>query len=168
MFKHLLVPLDGSQLAEVALPAACELADHFRSKITLLRVTRTPYIASGLDGITYAEMVINLRQQEYDEGLAYLKMKQRALRQQGYLVEQVVRQGEQIAEVILATVQEVEADTVVMSTHGRGGVSRWVFGSVADRVLRQSEVPVVLIRARQKVNGAQLAMTTADRTQTAV
>jgi hypothetical protein len=55
-----------------------------------------------------------------------------------------------------------------MSTHGRGGVSRWVFGSVADRVLRQSEVPVVLIRARQKVNGAQLAMTTADRTQTAV
>lgn len=150
MFKHILVPLDGSHLAEAALPAALALASRFDSKITLLRVTRTPYVASGIDGSVYTEMIVTLRQQEYDEAAAYLQMKQRSLQQQNYVVDTVVREGEPIAEIVLETAAEAGVDTIVMSTHGRGGVSRWVFGSVADKVLRQAEIPVVLIRAEEE------------------
>ncbi|MCB8945606.1 MAG: universal stress protein [Ardenticatenaceae bacterium] len=151
MFKHILVPLDGSYLAEAAIPAALELASRFDSKVSLLRVTRTPYVASGLDGSAYAELIVTLRQQEYDEADEYLKMMQRNLRQQNYMVETYVREGEPVAELILDVAQEGGVDTIVMSTHGRGGVSRWVFGSVADRVLRHADIPVVLIRAKEDV-----------------
>ena len=149
MFKHILVPLDGSQLAEAAMPATLELASRFDSKISLLRVTRTPYVASGLDGSAYAELIVTLRQQEFEEADAYLRVVQQNLRQQNYMTEIFVREGEPVAEIVLDIAQEVGADTIVMSTHGRGGMSRWVFGSVADRVLRQANVPVVLIRAKE-------------------
>ena len=150
MFKHILVPLDGSRLAEAALTAATTLAERFDSKISLLRVTRTPYVATGLDGATYAELIVKLRQQEYDEAAAYIHMKQRSLQQRNYMVDTFVREGEPVAELILDLVAEAGVDTIVMSTHGRGGVSRWVFGSVADKVLRQAEIPVVLIRAQEQ------------------
>ena len=151
MFKHILVPLDGSYLAEAAIPAALELATRFNSKISLLRVTRTPYIASGLDGSAYAELIVTLRQQEFDEADTYLQMMQKNLRQHNLVVDTFVREGDPVAELILEITEEEEVDTIVMSTHGRGGISRWVFGSVADRVLRQANIPVVLIRAKEDV-----------------
>ena len=125
MFKHILVPLDGSLLAEAALPAATALAERFDSEITLLRVTRTPYIATSLDGSAYAELIVSLRQQGYEEAAAYLQMKQRSLQQRQYVVDSIVREGEPVAELILDIVAEEGIDTIVMSTHGRGGVSRW-------------------------------------------
>jgi nucleotide-binding universal stress UspA family protein len=150
MFKHILVPLDGSGLAEAALPTALALASRFDSKISLLQVIHTPYIASGLDGSAYIELITTLRQQEYDEAAAYLQMKQRSLQQQNYVVDTFVREGEPVAEIILEITAEQGIDTIVMSTHGRGGVSRWVFGSVADKVLRQADIPVILIRAKEE------------------
>ena len=159
MFKNILIPLDGSHLAEAAIPAALELASRFDSKICLLRVTRTPYVASGLDGSAYAELIVTLRQQELAEADEYLQMIQRMLREKNYRVETFVREGEPTPEVILDIASEAAVDTIVMSTHGRGGVSRWVFGSVADRVLRQSDIPVVLIRAKEDMmNWTQLEM----------
>ena len=149
MFKHILLPLDGSHLAEAAIPATLELASRFGSKITLLRVTRTPYVASGLDGSVYAELLVALRKQEFDEADDYLRIVQQNLRMQSFQVETLIREGEPVAEVILDIVEDEAVDTIVMSTHGRGGVSRWVFGSVADRVLRQADIPVILIRAKE-------------------
>ena len=149
MFKNILIPLDGSHLAEAAIPAALELASRFDSKICLLRVTRTPYVASGLDGSAYAELIVTLRQQEWAEADDYLQIMQHTLREKNYRVETFVREGEPVPEVILDIASEADVDTIVMSTHGRGGISRWVFGSVADRVLRQANIPVVLIRAKE-------------------
>lgn len=150
MFKHLLVPLDGSHLAETALPAALELAARFDSEITLLRVTHAPYIATNLGGTAYADLLLALRQQTHDEAMAYLKGHQGSLRQQGYKVHIHTCEGEPTAEIILDVAAGIGVDTIIMSTHGRGGVSRWVFGSVADKVLRRADVPVVLIRAREE------------------
>ena len=160
MFKHLLVPLDGSHLAELALPPALELAGCFDSEITLLCVTRTPYIATSTDGSAYADLVINLREQAHEEATQYLQAQQGSLRQQGYKVHIHVTEGEPIAQVILDVAQGVDVDTIVMSTHGRGGISRWVFGSVADRVLRQADIPVVLIRAKQKASEVDVPLPT--------
>lgn len=148
MFKHLLVPLDGSHLAEGALPVAMELASRFDSEITLLRVVRPPYIVSSVGGSAYAEMLMDLREQAHTEATDYLRALQGSLRQQGYPAHAHATEGEATAEIILDVAAELRVDTIVMSTHGRGGISRWVFGSVADKVLQRATVPVLLIRAQ--------------------
>lgn len=151
MFKRILVPLDGSRLAEAALPAALELASKFDSEVTLLRVVQPPQLMlSHTDGSVYAELLTSLRQEANEDARFYLKTHQNSLRQQGYRVKAHVTEGEPVAEVILEVVTGLGCDTIVMSTHGRGGVSRWVFGSVADKVLRQANVPVILIRASEE------------------
>lgn len=148
MFKHLLVPLDGSGLAEVALPAAVSLAQQFGSKLTLLRVVRPPEVTGQTSGgVSYGEFVTDLRQRTVTEAKHYLHSQQGVLRQQGLHVDIFVTEGQNVAELILDNMVDLEVDTVIMSTHGRGGLSRWVFGSVADKVLRRATVPVLLIRA---------------------
>ena len=147
MFKRILVPLDGSHLAEVALQPACELATRFEGEITLLRVTSTPLVFSQVDGSTNAELLVTMREHNRKEAEEYLNGMKGSLRQQGYVVHTQLLEDEGPADAILATVEGQSIDIVVMSTHGRSGVARWVFGSVADRVLRQSPVPVLLMRA---------------------
>lgn len=150
MFKHLLVPLDGSSLAETALPVAMGLAERFDSEIMLLRVIRPPYIVSSVGGAAYAEMLAELRDQASEEARVYLREMGSTLRQKGYNIRTHVAEGENAAEIILDVVAGFGIDTIVMSTHGRGGVSRWVFGSIADKVLQQANVPVLLIRSSEE------------------
>jgi nucleotide-binding universal stress UspA family protein len=147
MFKHILIPLDGSPLAEAALPAALKLASELDSTITLVRVVRPPYVVTNVGGSTYAELVMGLRQKAIEEATAYLKAFQGSLRQQGYVVHSHVCEGESPAELILEVAEAQDIDLIVMCTHGRGGLSRWVYGSVADKVLRYAHVPVLLVRA---------------------
>lgn len=152
MFKHLLIPLDGSPLAEKALPAALELAGRFNSQITLLRVIQPPYVLTNVGGSNYAALFTALRDQAEEEAKSYLTIQQNSLRQQGYQVHAQIMNGEPIAEIILQVAETSQADTIVMSTHGRGGFSRWVYGSVADRILRYANIPVLLIRNHSEAN----------------
>ena len=66
-----------------------------------------------------------------------------------------VTEGENVADALLEVAAALGVDTIVMSTHGRGGLSRWVFGSVADKVLRYANVPVLLIRAKEETVESQ-------------
>lgn len=150
MFKHLLVPLDGSQLAETALPYARELATRFDSRITLLQVVRGPHISASLGGDAYADVLLVLREQNLGDTTGYLKTVQSRLIQDGFQTEMRVIEGEAVAEAIVEMASEQGVDTIVMSTHGRGGLSRWVFGSVADKVMRLADMPVLLIRGQEK------------------
>jgi len=151
MFNHLLLPLDGSPLAEAALPAAMELASKFNSTITLVWVIQPPHlIMTAANGSVYAQLLTEMRHQSEQDAQSYLRRHQGSLRQQGYSVQAIVTEGENIADALLDVATNREVDTIVMSTHGRGGLSRWVFGSVADKVLRQAEVPVLLIRAKEE------------------
>jgi nucleotide-binding universal stress UspA family protein len=150
MFRHILVPLDGSHLAEAALPAACELASKFNGEITLLRITVPPFFFSHGDGRVYADLVVTMRQENRAEAQAYLSAHKGSLRQQGSIVRTLIFEDESPANAILDVVEGRNMDIVVMSTHGRGGVARWVYGSVADKVLRHSHVPVLLIRATEE------------------
>jgi nucleotide-binding universal stress UspA family protein len=148
MFKHILVPLDGSGLAETALPAALAFGQSFGSKLTLLRVVRPPEVSGqSSGGVSYGDFITQLRSQAVAEAEGYLKSQQGMLRQQGVETYTHIAEGNNIAELILDQADSLEIDTIVMSTHGRGGLSRWVFGSVADKVLRRANVPVLLIRA---------------------
>lgn len=146
MFKQILVPLDGSPLSEFALTAAKALAAKFDGEITLLRATSTPIFLGEPDSFSYAELMNEIRQQNLREIEAYLKGIKGSLRQEGYKVHTQLVENSAPANAILATAEGQPIDVIVMSTHGRGGVSRWVYGSVADKVLRHSSVPVLLIR----------------------
>jgi nucleotide-binding universal stress UspA family protein len=149
MFQHILLPLDGSEIAEQALPPALKLAAQFDAEITLLRVIQPPYVATHISGSAYGEVINSLRRIAYEEGMGYLKEQQAALRDQGHKTHIHLVEGDDVAGIILNLIQTLEVDTVVMSTHGRGGISRWVYGSVADKLLRVATVPILLIRAQQ-------------------
>lgn len=144
MFTHLLVPLDGSELAEIALPMANAIAERFGSKITLVRAVHLPpYIGDGLD---FTDLYTNLDQSMQQEAREYLEQKQKGLLAADIEADYHLVVGEPPADAILLAADELGVDAIVMSTHGRGGMMRWVFGSVADRVLQRAKVPILLSR----------------------
>jgi len=152
MFNHILVPLDGSPLGEVALPAAMALASKFDSELTLVQVLQPPrIIMTDVNGSVYTQLLVELQQQAEQEAHSYIQAHQGSLRQQGYIVHSQIPEGENVADALLQVAAKANVDTIVMSTHGRGGISRWVFGSVADKVLRQADVPVLLIRSKEEL-----------------
>ena len=141
MYNKILVPLDREAGAEVALPVAADLAKSDGTVIRLMYVAPTP------SAIVAEGRVIAYADQESDRlqhlGMVYLR--EAAHQLAGLPVEYAVRFGEP-AEEILEEAREFGADLVVMATHGRSGVARLMLGSVAEAVLRRSEVPVVLVR----------------------
>lgn len=146
MFRHILVPLDGSGFAEAALPYALEMAAQFDSDITLLRVILPPRMGDGALSPESANFLIKMRDDLYKEAIDYLQQQKGSLRQQNFRVHYQVAESEDVAAEIISSVKAGNIDTVVMCTHGRGGISRWLFGSVATRVLQSAQVPVLVIR----------------------
>ncbi|MDJ0755849.1 MAG: universal stress protein [Ardenticatenaceae bacterium] len=146
MFSHLLVPLDGSELAEKALEAATKLAKKFDAKMTLVHVLVNMPQASILAHESHDELFDRVRKEAYEIAIAYLERIERSLREQGINVQIHFAEGRTTSDSILAAAEEVQADAIVMSTHGRSGFNRLVFGSVAEKVLRKAEVPLVLVR----------------------
>ncbi len=132
MFKKLLVPLDGSSRSAVALPLARTLAKATGGEIVLVRVI--PDDLLGADPMVRAEA---------ENSLAQIA---KELAGAGVHVTTIVQAGANPAADITATVRRQGADLVVMATHGRTGLRRAVLGSVAERVLAESPVPVALLR----------------------
>ncbi len=143
MFDRILVPLDGSALAESALPFAQALAQSFDAPVLLLRVwTPASYV---IEGFPSGKSMIEFDQVARINAQDYLKENSIELQKQGVRVESEMWTGP-IADGILDAAEERAASIIVMSTHGRSGVGRWVLGSIAERVLSASRVPVLLIR----------------------
>ena len=141
MYKKILVPLDGSPLAEAVLPHAQALAKSEGAEIVLLSVPVTPNLdyLSRTPGL--ATQIIEDAERETE---AYLKTEVEKLTEEGTKVTSVMREGP-IPEMILMVADEVHADVIAMSTHGRSGIQRWLMGSVADRVVNHAHIPVMLI-----------------------
>lgn len=141
---RILVPLDGSALAEGALPFAQELARAFDAEILLLRIwAPSAYI---IEGYPAARSTLELDQAASASIDEYLGQKTLELKSQGLHVKWETEIGP-TADGILQTVEAQAASIIVMSTHGRSGLGRWVMGSVAERVLSASPVPVLLVRS---------------------
>jgi nucleotide-binding universal stress UspA family protein len=144
MYRHILVPLDGSALAERALAHAVHVAKMFGSDITLLQVVPSAYTppVPDLAAVPPVTLIEQLRQ----DAEQYLKTRQNELRSQGIAAHRTILEGP-VAEAILGYAESQPIELVVMCTHGRGGLSRWVYGSVAEKVLHSIRCPVLLIRA---------------------
>jgi len=157
VFKHILVPLDGSGFAEAAIPYALELAAQFDSDITLLRVVLPPRVGEGALSPESANFMIKMRDDLYKEAIDYLQSQKGSLRQQNYRVHYQVAESDDVAAEIISATNGANADVIVMCTHGRGGLGRFLFGSVAMRVLQSAAVPVLVIRPESKRKGSDSA-----------
>jgi nucleotide-binding universal stress UspA family protein len=142
MFKKILVPLDGSSMAEAVLPYVRRMAVEDGAEVELLTVTMLPMPAYPVDAPLDFDMVIK---QQQEASNAYLKKVMADLGHDGIKVTPLVAEGP-VADEILTYAESTGADLIAMSTHGRSGLSRWLMGSVADKVLHGAKVPVLLIR----------------------
>jgi nucleotide-binding universal stress UspA family protein len=149
-FKRILVPLDGSPLSERALGVAKSLARKFDSQLILLRSIDIPSVLIGMGEPGVGYWVLEAETELERDATEYLKAKVDELQQDGYRVHtRLCRQSP--AQEIIDAAHEEKVDLVVMSTHGRGGVARWTFGSVADKVARHCPCPVLLVRENMVV-----------------
>jgi nucleotide-binding universal stress UspA family protein len=140
-FRHLLVPVDFGAPGQRAVDTAVALAERFDAQITLVHVFEAPaYVYAGMVYAT-ADLFAPIEQaarEQLDKKLAEVKTRVPNVR--GDLRRGPAAQG------ILAAIEELHPDLVVMGTHGRKGVSHALIGSVAEKIVRMSPVPVLTIR----------------------
>jgi len=145
VYSEILVPLDGSPFAETALPHAVAIASKFGSHMTLVKVFETPHVYQA---VAEQGVLMDVHQAAVKAALGYLDEVKANLEAEGVSVAIDFLEGEDVPAMILEAIEVIGADLVVMSTHGRSGLDRWMFGSVARRVTRHSQVPVVLIHPK--------------------
>ena len=147
-FGRVLVPLDGSEFAEDALNRGVEAisASDQQPALHLVRVVEMPVISMpGPDVALDYGLVAEYTDAIKEEAGQYLKRMTETLRARGIDVTSEVLEGN-VADAILDSAKRNKSDIIVMSTHGRGGISRLFFGSVAEKVLHSSELPLLLVR----------------------
>jgi nucleotide-binding universal stress UspA family protein len=151
MFERVVVPLDGSKVGEAALPVIGRLAEKLASgakvEVTLIGVITLlrhwVVVGEASAPVSYTEEELNIIKNRVTE---YLNNVGESLKSKGINVNVVVTSGN-AAEEILKTANQVKADLIAMSTHGRSGLRRLAFGSITDKVLRGSRIPVLMVRA---------------------
>lgn len=157
MFHRILVPLDGSQLAERALAPAFALAGHDAAEVILTRVPVMAQMfipAEGGYGLLYPEQSSG---ESREEAHQYLKQIASAQAGRGLRLRVLVIEGDVAASVVDAARQE-QADLIVMSSHGYSGLTRWLLGSVAEKVLHDAPCPVLVVRSAQPVQHVLVAL----------
>ena len=148
MFHKILVPLDGSILSEGAIAPALEVARRFGATVLLFRTSVLPehlmVSPVPVSPATYAEIEESILETTRE----YLEATKTRFAEAGVTLETAQSSGEAARE-ILELAQTRGIDLIVMSTHGRSGFQRWLFGSVAEKVMRHAPCPVLAIRPQK-------------------
>lgn len=146
MFSKILVPLDGSKVAERALPTAMKLAGKGQGDLTLLRVPRVhPVSVDATSGGTLWLYPDQAEERTLEDAAAYLEDARERWAAENIPVHTKVVSGDP-ASVILDTATALDVDLICMTTHGYSGLTRWMLGSVTERVLRAAPCAVMVIR----------------------
>lgn len=152
MYQKILVPLDGSALAECVLPHLEALARGCQVKnIVFARVVEPMHMPTG-DYVLDPEMINKFETEHRLAAEDYLKNLSAKTNYSGITVKTEVLNGSP-AEVLAEYASKNQVDLILIATHGRSGPSRWVWGSVADRILRSACTPVLMVRAPGCVAG---------------
>ena len=148
MFQRILVPLDGSERAERALPVAARIAQTTGGSLLLLRVVGIPpeyrtylYGAYVAQTPVFVQEIVDAERARAEEYLAVAAQSEFLM---GIPTETRVEQGA-VAATVLDTAQEQKTDLIIMCSHGDTGLKRWMLGSVAQKVARHSPVPVLVL-----------------------
>jgi nucleotide-binding universal stress UspA family protein len=144
MYKTILVPLDGSELAEIAIPYAEELAGKFGSKVILLNVRKPSEDPNNPELEAYLKEMIAIVEQDIKKSPDLplgekVKVESVTIGLSGLLTHP--------AEEILNYTEKKNISLIIIATHGRTGIKRWALGSVAEKVVRASTKPILLVRA---------------------
>jgi nucleotide-binding universal stress UspA family protein len=148
MFKCILVPLDGSHRAEQVLPLAARMARATGGSLFLLRVIETRN-ASGIHSVGAAAFLQKVLENERASAATYLAGIAASSELQHTQKRVAVFSGQPAAQ-ILEIAHQQDSDLIVLSNHGSSDLKRWALGSVAQKVMRQSQVPVLLVRDQQE------------------
>ncbi|MFH0131857.1 universal stress protein [Variovorax sp. VaC1] len=145
LYTHILVPLDGSSTADRGLQEAIHLASALKSKLRLLHVIDDFPMLADLSTIASFEAGLQ-RMRQYGESVLAKALAQATMA--GVEAETVMREVTQdrVADVVIEEASKAACDLIVMGTHGRRGLSRLALGSDAERIVRSSAVPVLLVR----------------------
>jgi nucleotide-binding universal stress UspA family protein len=163
MYRRIVVPLDGSELSEHALKhARAIIGQNPRATLILLRVVEpllpASYVMSG--AAEYWTDALHKADRDADE---YLAKMADSLKKEGITnIKSVVLKG-QPGEEILNYLTKAKTDLVIMTTHGRSGIQRWLMGSVAERVMRHSAVPALIVPPPGVRIGRRKASPSSDR-----
>ena len=149
MFTQLVVPVDGSPLAEQALGPAASIARHTGGRVDIVRVHQPPFIA-GLANESAEQRILDTED-------AYLEMiVDEVFRATAIRATHALLTGK-VIEMICARASDLKADLIVMTSHGRTGLSRSWLGSVADGLIRHTDVPVLMLRSQSRKEDRQLS-----------
>jgi nucleotide-binding universal stress UspA family protein len=147
--REILLPLDGSPLAEAALPPALELARLFGLPVSLLEVVQPLSVATDPPlpfPAFYDEQITGERRRQAQD---YLDSMSERLRERGIEAHGAATVGWSVAGTLLDVARPERTALVVMATHGRGGLKRVLNGSVTDKLVRGADVPVLVVRPRE-------------------
>ncbi len=147
MYRHILVPLDGSATSKRALQEALGLVRQQTAELELVYVMEDILFLENEAYINYADV----RKSARSGGEQVLAQAQTVVRQAGMTAGQKLLEarGERIASAIVGEAERWPADLIVIGTHGRSGFSRVLFGSVAEGVVRMAHIPVLLVRGSE-------------------
>jgi nucleotide-binding universal stress UspA family protein len=146
MYGKILVPVDGSETSKRGLTVACRLAKEPGAKLRCLFVIDEHYLTANYMGFMYLpDLIYKLR----DNGKEILDAASEQARMSGVKVESVLRESAErrVSDMIIDEAKTWAADLIVMGTHGRRGLSHLALGSDAESVVRNSPVPVLLVRS---------------------
>jgi nucleotide-binding universal stress UspA family protein len=146
MYKKLMVPLDGSEFSECSLEHMKAIATGCHvPEVVLLRVVE-PLSSTELSALAQVRgnQIAELEEWNQSEAKKYIAALEQKLNKEGVAARGAVVNG-RAAETIMDYAGKNGIDLIIMSTHGRSGISRWAFGSVADKVVRHSLVPVLAV-----------------------
>lgn len=153
MYKRAVVALDGSPVAEAIIPFILEIAGPLDMEVVLVRVNR-PVPPEVIEGSRH--VIVEDPETSRVDAEEYLAPVAVELRNKGVRVRTQVRRGPPAEEIVQAA-RDVGADLIAMTTHGRSGFGRLLFGSVAEAVLRESRLPVFLMRVTEAQVAARAA-----------
>lgn len=144
MFKHLLVPVDGSSTSRQSIEKAIAIAEAFKSEVTVIYVI-DPYAFTGVGtDFSYGQAeYLSAATAEANEAIEAAK---KAFQEHGISVTASIVEGHAIYRGILETAESVNADLLIMGSHGRRGLEKLVLGSVTAQVLSHAHLPVLVVR----------------------
>lgn len=145
LVKRILMPLDGSRVGEAAIPCAETLARTLGAELFLFHVVEPVTVWAGFEGGAYHTAPQDEARQKAS-AIAYLQGIGGRLREKGLSASSAIASGS-VADQIIDYATTKAIDLIAMSTHGRSGITRWVFGSVTDKVLHAGDTPVLTVRA---------------------
>lgn len=146
MYQKILVPLDGSSCAGTILPHVENLANCLESKVVFLQVIVPVVIPVSPEGFSYIDVEEKIQEQVTQDANTYLAKVQQDFQDKNITAEVLVEEGS-VVNTILEVAERESADLIAMASHGRSGLSRVFYGSVAESLLHQVDRPLLLIRS---------------------